>query len=59
MSSDEIVKAEMFQIAQLVALGLGRYEAIRAVEKGVDWRAIEPPATGTACPAGSTPELAR
>jgi hypothetical protein len=34
--SDRIVKVEMSKIDQLVALGLGRYEAIRAVEAGTD-----------------------
>jgi hypothetical protein len=34
--SDHIVKVEMFKIEQLVALGLGRYEAIQAVEAGID-----------------------
>jgi hypothetical protein len=39
--SDHIVKVEMFKIEQLVALGLGRYEAIQAVEAGIDVRTAE------------------
>jgi hypothetical protein len=39
--SDRIVKVEMFKIEQLVALGLGRYEAIQAVEAGIDVRTAE------------------
>jgi hypothetical protein len=38
MSADEIVKAEKFRIARFMALGLGRYEAIRAVEDSLDLR---------------------
>ena len=41
MSCDEIVKVEKFKIERFVALGLGRYEAIRAVEDEVDWHAVE------------------
>jgi hypothetical protein len=39
--SDEIVKAEKSEIQRLVALGLGPYDAITAVEAGVDVDAIE------------------
>jgi hypothetical protein len=41
MSGDETVKVEKFKIERFMALGLGRYEAIRAVEDAVDWHAIE------------------
>jgi hypothetical protein len=41
MSGDEMVKVEKFKIERFMALGLGRYEAIRAVEDAVDWHAIE------------------
>lgn len=41
MSGDEMVKVEKFKIERFMALGLGRYEAIRAVEDSVDWHAIE------------------
>lgn len=41
MSSDEMVRVEKFQIERFMALGLGRYEAIRAVEDAVDWHAVE------------------
>ncbi len=41
MSSDEMVRVEKFKIARFMALGLGRYEAIRAVEDAVDWQAVE------------------
>ena len=41
MSSDEIVRLEKFKIERFMALGLGRYEAIRAVEDALDWRAVE------------------
>lgn len=38
---DEIVKAEKSQIERFMALGLDRYEAIRAVEDAIDWHAVE------------------
>jgi hypothetical protein len=41
MSADEIVRVEMNKIERFVALGLGRYEAIQAVEAGIEWRALE------------------
>ena len=41
MTSDEIVRVEQFKIERFVGLGLGRYEAIRAVEDAIDWRAVE------------------
>jgi hypothetical protein len=41
MSGDEIVKVEKFKIERFMALGLGRYEAIRAVEKAIDWHTVE------------------
>ena len=41
MSGDETVKVEKFKIERFMALGLGRYEAIRAVEDALDWHAIE------------------
>jgi hypothetical protein len=41
MTSDEIVRVEQFKIERFMGLGLGRYEAIRAVEDAVDWQAVE------------------
>ena len=41
MSGDEIVKVEKVKIERFMALGLGRYEAIRAVEDAVDWHSVE------------------
>lgn len=41
MSGDEIVRVDKFKIERFMALGLGRYDAIRAVEDAVDWHAIE------------------
>ena len=41
MTGDEIVKTEEFNIERFMALGFGRYEAIRAVEDAIDWRAVE------------------
>jgi len=41
MTSDQIVRVEQFKIERFMGLGLGRYEAIRAVADAVDWRAVE------------------
>ena len=41
MSGDETVRVEKFKIERFMALGLGRYEAIRAVEDALDSHAIE------------------
>lgn len=41
MSSDEMVRMEKFKIERFMALGLGRYEAIRAVEDALDWHTVE------------------
>ncbi|HEU5244137.1 MAG TPA: hypothetical protein VFU33_07030 [Gaiellaceae bacterium] len=40
MTSDEIVRVEQFKIERFMVLGLGRYEAIRAVEYALDWHAV-------------------
>ncbi len=40
-ASDEIVRVEEFKIERFMALGLGRYEAIRAVEDMIDWHTVE------------------
>jgi len=57
MSSDEIVRVEMVAIEQLVALGLGRYEAIQAVEAGADWRTVESPVSENRSPNSVSPEI--
>jgi len=41
MSSDDILRIEQFKIERFMGLGLGRYQAIRAVEDAVDWHAVE------------------
>lgn len=41
MSADEIVRVEKFKIKRFMTLGLGRYEAIRAVEDALDWQTVE------------------
>jgi hypothetical protein len=43
---DEIIRVEQHQIEQLVALGLRRYEAIEAVDAGLDRQAVESLVTG-------------
>jgi len=39
--SDEIVRVEKLEIERFMALGLGRYQAIRAVEDAIDRHALE------------------
>ena len=41
LSADEIVRVEKSKIGRFMALGLGRYEAIRAVEDAVPWHVVE------------------
>ena len=41
MTSDEIVRVEQLKIERFMGLGLGRYEAIRAVEDAIDSHAVE------------------
>ena len=41
VSGDEMVRVEKIMIERFMTLGLGRYEAIRAVEDAVDWHAVE------------------
>ena len=41
MTANEIVRVEEFKIKRFMALGLGRYQAIRAVEDAIDWHAVE------------------
>jgi len=43
MSADEIVRIEKSKIERFMALGLGRYEAIRAVEDALDLRMVAAP----------------
>jgi uncharacterized protein YoaH (UPF0181 family) len=41
LSADEIVRVEKSKIERFMALGLGRYEAIQAVERALDFRVVE------------------
>lgn len=41
MTSDEILRVEQFKIERFMGLGLGRYDAIRAVEDAIDWHTVE------------------
>ena len=58
MISDEIVRVEQFKIERFMGLGLGRYEAIRAVEDAVDWHAVEM-LLETGCPLALALEISR
>ena len=52
--SDQIVRSEMFQIQELVARGIGRYEAVKAVDAVPTGGRSKPP-TGQA-PAAASPD---
>ena len=41
MTGDEIMRVEEFKIERFMALGVGAYEAIKAVEAAIDWHAVE------------------
>jgi hypothetical protein len=58
IASDEIVRVERFKIERFMALGLGRYESIRAVEDGIDWHTVEALVT-TGCPLADAIKIAR
>jgi len=53
--SDRIVKVEMLEIERYVALGLGRYEAIKAVEAGLDQPGAESGVSDEGSPDTFTP----
>ena len=56
--SEEIVRVEEFKIERFMALGLGRYEAIRAVEDAIDWRTVDA-LLKTGCPLNDAIEISR
>ncbi|HEY2373749.1 MAG TPA: hypothetical protein VGH82_14595 [Gaiellaceae bacterium] len=58
ITSDDIVRVEEFKIGRFMALGLGRYEAIRVVEDGIDWHAVEALVT-KGCPLAVALEISR
>ena len=58
MSADEIMRVEKVKIEQFMALGLGRYQAIRAVEDSVDWHAVAM-LLQSGCPLGAALEISR
>jgi hypothetical protein len=59
ISGDEIIKIEKHQIEQLVALGLGRYDAIRVVEAGINVVVVESLVQEQSCPVGVAIGMAR
>jgi hypothetical protein len=40
-ASDAIVRAEESKIRRFMALGLSRYQAIKAVDDAIDWHEVE------------------
>ena len=59
IAGDEIVRVEEYKIERFEALGLGRYDAIRAVEAGIDWRTVESLVNEKNCPLALALEIAR
>jgi hypothetical protein len=56
IAGDEILRVEELKIGRFMALGLGRYEAIRAVEDGIDCHAVEA-LVKTGCPLAAALEV--
>lgn len=56
--SDKIMRAEKSKIEQFMALGLGRYQAIKAVEDSVDPHAVAT-LLETGCPLAVALEISR
>jgi hypothetical protein len=56
IACDDIVRMEEFKIGRFMALGLGRYEAIMAVEDGIDWHTVEA-LVQTGCPLNTALEV--
>ena len=59
MSGDEMVRVERDKIEQFVALGLGRFDAISAVDRGIDWRAVQSLVAEQGCSVTAALEIAR
>ena len=59
MSGDEMVRVERDKIEQFVALGLGRFDAITAVDAGIDWRAVKSLVVERGCTVAAALEIAR
>jgi len=57
MTVSEIVQVEEHEIERFVSLGLGRYDAINAVEAGIDSAAVEALVT-KGCPVAVAIEIA-
>jgi hypothetical protein len=58
MSGEEMIRVEKLEIERFMALGIGRYEAIRAVEDAVDLRDFEA-LLATGCTPSAALESAR
>jgi hypothetical protein len=56
MTGSEIVRAEQLEIERFRALGLSRYQAIRAIEDRLDWGALEA-LLKTGCPVSTALEI--
>jgi hypothetical protein len=59
IASDEIVRIEEYKIERFMTLGLGRYDAIRAVEAGIDWHTVDRLVNQNGCPLTVALEIAR
>lgn len=59
MAGDEIIRVEKDSIERFVALGLGRYDAISAVDAGIDSLAVESLVRESGCPVAVALRLVR
>lgn len=59
VAGDETVRVEEYKIERFEALGLGRYDAIQAVESGIDWHAVDSLVNQRGCPLTLALEIVR
>ena len=59
MAGDEIIRVEKDSIERFVALGLGRYDAINAVDAGIDSYAVETLVRESGCPVAVALQIVR
>lgn len=59
IAGDETVRVEEYKIERFEALGLGRYDAVRAVESGIDWHAVDSLVNRKGCPLTLALEIVR
>jgi len=59
VSSDEMIRVERSEIERFLALGLGRYDAVNAVDAGIASSAVAALVAERGCPVTVALQLAR